>query len=68
MKNLIAYLLIFGLISFSNLAFGQDEEQDTTESLEDTSSAIIIDSATEIMNTGQFVEEEEIEEIVEESQ
>ena len=33
-----------------------------------TSSAIIIDSATEIMNTGQFVEEEEIEEIVEESQ
>ena len=56
-------------MTFSNVAYSQEEEQVAdTEMQEDTSSSVIVDSATEIMNTVQFVEEEEIEEVVEESQ
>ena len=68
MKKLITFILIFGLFSYSNIAFSQDDEQEATEVQDDTSSAVVMDSATEIMNTVQFVEEEAIEEVVEESQ
>ena len=68
MKKLITFILIFGLFSYSNIAFSQEDEQEATEVQDDTSSAVVIDSATEIMNTVQFVEEEDIEEVVEESQ
>ena len=68
MKKLITFILIFGLFSFSNIAFSQEDEQEATEVQDDTSSAVVMDSATEIMNTVQFVEEEAIEEVVEESQ
>ena len=68
MKKLITFILIFGLFSFSNIVFSQEDEREATEIQDDTSSAVVIDSATEIMNTVQFVEEEAIEEVVEESQ
>ena len=68
MKKLITFILIFGLFSYSNIAFSQEDEQEATEVQDDTSSAVVMDSATEIMNTVQFVEEEAIEEAVEESQ
>ena len=68
MKKLITFILIFGLFSYSNIAFSQEDEQEATEVQDDTSSAVVMDSATEIMNTVQFVEEEAIEEVVEESQ
>ena len=68
MKKLITFILIFGLFSFSNIVFSQEDEREATEIQDDTSSAVVIDSATEIMNTVQFVEEEDIEEVVEESQ
>ena len=65
MKNLFNYFLILGFLLFSNTSFSQDdvlEDPDTQEtSMQDDSSTIIVDSATEIMNTVQFVEEEEIE-------
>ena len=65
MKKLITFILIFGLFSFSNIVFSQEDEREATEIQDDTSSAVVIDSATEIMNTVQFVEEEDIEEVVE---
>ena len=68
MKKLITFILIFGMFSYSNIAFSQEDEQEATEVQDDTSSAVVMDSATEIMNTVQFVEEEDIEEVVEESQ
>lgn len=72
MKNLFTYFLIFGFLLFSNNSFSQDEVQEDTDvqetNMQDDSSTIIVDSASEIMNTVQFVEEEEIEEVVEESQ
>ena len=68
MKKLITFILIFGLFSFSNIVFSQEDEREATEIQDDTSSAVVIDSATEIMNTVQFVEEADIEEVVEESQ
>ena len=68
MKKLITFILIFGLFSYSNIAFSQEDEQEATEVQDDTSSAVVMDSATEIMNTVQFVEEEAIEEVVEEPQ
>ena len=57
MKKLITFILIFGLFSYSNIAFSQEDEQEATEVQDDTSSAVVMDSATEIMNTVQFVEE-----------
>ena len=69
MKKLFTLILTFSLLTFSNVTYSQEEEQVAdTEMQEDTSSSVIVDSATEIMNTVQFVEEEEIEEVVEESQ
>ena len=72
MKNLFNYFLILGFLLLSNISFSQDdvlEDPDTQEtSMQDDSSPIIVDSATEIMHTVQFVEEDEIEEVVEESQ
>ena len=68
MKKLITFILIFGLFSFSNIVFSQEDEREATEIQDDTSSSVVIDSSTEIMNTVQFVEEEDIEEVVEESQ
>ena len=69
MKKLFTLILTFSLLTFSNVIYSQDEDQVEIEEMQDdTSSAVIIDSANEIMNTVQFVEEVEIEEIVEESQ
>ena len=69
MKKLFTLILTFSLLTFSNVTYSQIEDQVAdTEMQDDTSSAVIVDSTTEIMNTVQFVEEEEIEEVVEESQ
>ena len=69
MKKLFTLILTFSLLTFSNVIYSQDEDQVEIEEMQDdTSSAVIIDSANEIMNTVQFVEEEEIEEVVEEAQ
>ncbi len=69
MKKLFTLILTFSFLTFSNVTYSQDEDQVEIEEMQDdTSSAFIVDSATEIMNTVQFVEEVEIEEVVEESQ
>jgi len=69
MKKLFTLILTFSFLTFSNVTYSQDEDQVEIEEMQDdTSSAVIVDSATEIMNTVQFVEEVEIEEVVEESQ
>tara|TARA_Y100000768_G_scaffold365357_1_gene326584 strand:+ start:2325 stop:3131 length:807 start_codon:yes stop_codon:yes gene_type:complete len=57
------------MLSFSNLTFAQDnvtEEADQVQ--EDTSSTAMMDSASEETSTIQIIEEEDIEEVVEESQ
>ena len=67
MKKLFTLILTFGFLTFSNVAYSQEEQVAETELQDDTSSAVIVDSTTEIMNTVQFVEEEEIEESSEET-
>ena len=69
MKNLHTTLMTFCLLSFINLSLAQDQSVVDTEQMEDTiSSSEMTDSASEETPAIQIIEEEEIEEVVEESQ
>ena len=67
MKKFLTLILTFSLLTFSNVTFSQDEEQVIeTESQEDSSLATVDTLVEEA--TIQIIEEEEIQEVVEESQ
>ena len=65
MKKFITLLFTLSLLTF-NVSFSQEDVTDATETQEDTST-LVVDSAVE-ETTIQVIEEEEIAEVVEESQ
>ncbi len=68
MRNLLTMLMTFCMLSLNSLAFAQDQNvEDVSQSEEDTTLNESTDSASE-ESTIQIIEEEEIEEVVEESQ
>ena len=68
MRNLLTMLMTFCMLSLNSLAFAQDQNvEDVNQSEEDTTLNESTDSASE-GSTIQIIEEEEIEEVVEESQ
>lgn len=68
MRNLLTMLMTFFMLSLNSLAFAQDQNvEDVSQSEEDTTLNELTDSASE-ESTIQIIEEEEIEEVVEESQ
>ena len=68
MRNLLTMLMTFCMLSLNSLAFAQDQNvEDVSQSEEDTTLNELTDSASE-ESTIQIIEEEEIEEVVEESQ
>ena len=69
MRNLLTMLMTFCMLSLNSLAFAQDQNvEDVSQSEEDTTLNESTDSASEESSSIQIIEEEEIEEIVEESQ
>ena len=69
MRNLLTMLMTFCMLSINSLAFAQDQnEEDVSQSEEDTTLNESTDSASEESSSIQIIEEEEIEEVVEESQ
>ena len=68
MRNLLTMLMTFCMLSLNSLAFAQDQNvEDVSQSEEDTTLNELTDSASEESSI-QIIEEEEIEEVVEESQ
>ena len=68
MRNLLTMLMTFCMLSLNSLAFAQDQNvEDVSQSEEDTTLNESTDSASEESSI-QIIEEEEIEEVVEESQ
>lgn len=69
MRNLLTMLMTFCMLSLNSLAFAQDQNvEDVSQSEEDTTLNESTDSASEESSSIQIIEEEEIEEVVEESQ
>tara|TARA_B100001057_G_scaffold288955_1_gene289049 strand:- start:652 stop:1188 length:537 start_codon:yes stop_codon:yes gene_type:complete len=69
MRNLLTVLMTFIMLSFSNQTFAQDDVSEEIDQLqEDTSSTAMMDSSSEETSNIQIIEEEEIEEVIEESQ
>ena len=69
MRNLLTMLMTFCMLSLNSLAFAQDQNvEDVSQSEEDTTLNESTDSASQESSSIQIIEEEEIEEIVEESQ
>ena len=69
MRNLLTMLMTFFMLSLNSLAFAQDQNvEDVSQSEEDTTLNESTDSASEESSSIQIIEEEEIEEVVEESQ
>ena len=68
MRNLLTMLMTFCMLSLNSLAFAQDQNvEDVSQPEEDTTLNESTDSASEETSI-QIIEEEEIEEVVEESQ
>ena len=69
MKKLHTMLMTICLLSFTKLSFAQDQSIEDADQMEDTTySSEMTDSASEETSAIQIIEEEEIEEVVEESQ
>ena len=69
MRNLLTMLMTFCMLSLNSLTFAQDQnEEDISQTEEDTTLNESTDSASEESSSIQIIEEEEIEEVVEESQ